>query len=81
MTQQERWTKAIEKLDEAACAVRELGEEWERWRDSIPENLDDSPIAEKLDEMLDIVTEIDDIGTSTAEWSEMELPRVGRGTR
>jgi len=56
-TKQQRWNAAVEKLHAAAAEAEALCEEWREWRDRIPENLDDSPLAEALDEMIDTAEE------------------------
>jgi methionyl-tRNA synthetase len=76
-TKQRRWNAAVEKLAEATAEAEELLEEWRDWRERIPENLDDSPLAEALDEMIDIAEEFAGFATDADEWSEIEVPRVG----
>lgn len=76
-TKQQRWDRAVEKLREAATEAEELLEEWREWRDRMPENLDDSPLAEALDEMIDVAEEFAGFATEADEWGEIEVPRVG----
>lgn len=63
-----RWAEAVQKCmkakdavtvaaDELADAMTELydiQQEYQEWRDNIPENMESSAVAEKLDELLDL---------------------------
>lgn len=56
----ERWASAlkegqaaVEALDSVLDNFRELREEYEEWKEGLPENLQDSPTAEKLEELVD----------------------------
>lgn len=48
-----RWQAAIEAAQDGISQLIELQEEYQDWRDNIPENLEDSPIVEKLDAIAD----------------------------
>ena len=93
-----RWAEAIEKgqkalsdletalmaLEEAGSDLNDVRQEYEDWKDNLPDNLQSSPLADKLNEVsdLDITSEIDSLRSafdtandlfSTAEG--LDLPR------
>lgn len=57
----------MDKLGEALGELRDIQGEFQEWRDNLPENLDGSPVAEKLDAVLglDLDGVADDPG---ADW-------------
>lgn len=56
------------RLADALSDIRDVQSEYQEWRDNMPEGLDQSPVAEKLD----AVTEIDlDIGGDLDELSSV----------
>jgi len=62
MTRPKRWTNAISVAQAAVAELLELQEEYQEWLDSIPENFEQSPVAEKLGAVCDLgVEEIMDI--------------------
>lgn len=68
MTRQRRWDSAVsdaklakEMLDDAIAVLVELRDEFEMWRDNMPENLHGSPTYEKLDEICDLEIDRDAI--------------------
>jgi phage shock protein A len=90
-----RWEEACASAREALGAVRsqwELAEgalqdldsirqEYEEWRDNLPENLQDTPLGEKLNEVCELDLEMD-TSTSLDEMEEkldtaeaIDLPR------
>ena len=57
----------------------ELQQEYQGWRDNLPENLESSPIAEKLDTICEIdiesqVAVMDDIESVISEFGDADLP-------
>jgi len=50
-----RWAKAVSVALAALEELREMQGEYQEWRDNLPENLEGSALAEKLD----AVTELD----------------------
>lgn len=79
-----RWTdaagKAREALDSLASALAELGEvrsEYEDWRGNLPENLDSSALAEKLDAVIEIDLEncLDEVEDAVSSAEQADLPR------
>lgn len=67
-----RWTAAAGKAQEALQELVELQQEYESWKDNLPENLNDSPVGQKLEEVcgLDLQSALD-----TAEEAEgLDLP-------
>jgi hypothetical protein len=69
----DRWVEAASEAHAALETLRGLQEEYQEWLDNLPENLQSSPVGEKLQ----AVTELDVEGAiSTAEEAEaMELPQ------
>ena len=45
---------AWETLDSSLCNLRALQEEYQEWSENLPENLQGSPVAEKLDAIMDM---------------------------
>lgn len=68
LSRAERWAAALSdaraakeeieaaqaKLEEAFSALRDLKGEYEEWRDNLPENLQSSPLGEKLEAVCDL---------------------------
>jgi hypothetical protein len=57
----------------------DLQQEYQEWRDNLPENLESSPIAEKLDTICEIDIEgqsnaIADIEAALSEFADADLP-------
>lgn len=68
----ERWESATAAAREALESLRELQEEYQDWRDNLPENLDASPTAELLDEVLAV--DIDGALATLDEADNLILP-------
>lgn len=66
----------IEPLQAALESLNELRSEYEEWRDNLPENLEDSPVAEKLDAVLELDFEnlVDEVQERLNEAESVELP-------
>ena len=58
-------------------ALQELQEEYQDWLDSLPENLEQSPLGEKLEAMADLP--VDEIEGALDEIDGADLP-LGFGT-
>ena len=52
LSRAKRFENALGKLSEAFSDFNDLKEEYQDWRDNLPENLENSVVAEKLDEVL-----------------------------
>ncbi len=82
MSRPKRWVKAVEAARQALSVVegafddlRELQEEYQEWRDNLPEGLDQSPVAEKLDAMANLDFDLEgNIGGTLDEAETAELP-------
>ncbi len=82
MSRPKRWFKAVEdgrqalsELESAIETLKEIQEEFQDWRDNLPENLDQSPVAEKLDAVVDLDLEMDSWAGDTLDEAEnIELP-------
>ena len=68
-----RWSDACTTALAALEDLRALQEEYEEWRDNLPENLQQSPVGEKLDAVceLDIESAVDTV----SEAEGIDLPR------
>lgn len=60
------------RLAAIQLAVRELADEYQAWRDALPENLSGSQLAERLDE---VVGQLEAIAE---DLDAVEPPRIGR---
>ena len=69
-----RFENALGKLSEAFSVFNDLKEEYQDWRDNLPENLENSVVAEKLDEVLNC-SAFDDIENAQGELEGLELPK------
>ncbi len=49
-----RWLDAAEAAEAAVNTLQAIQEEYQEWLDSMPENLADSPVAEKLNTICDL---------------------------
>lgn len=67
-----RWEKACVEASDAISRLQELRDEYQDWRDNIPENLDTSPVAEKLDAILDLA--LDDVADILDEAAVIDHP-------
>ncbi len=47
----ERSVASLAEANEALASLKELQEEYEGWKDNLPENLSNSPLGEKLEEV------------------------------
>ena len=69
---------AAEALESALSDLREIQEEYQEWRDNLPENLESSALAEKLDAVvdldLDLTVELDEIESALGEADGADLP-------
>jgi len=68
-----RWAKAASDAVDALTRLQELHEEYQGWRDNLPENLDSSALAEKLDTVLDL--DVEGALETANEAADVELPR------
>ena len=79
---QQRMSEAAGQLDDAFSNLRDVQSEYQEWLDGLPENLADSPVAEKLNEVTGIDLEYDE-GLSAEEvedkLSEAEAADLPRG--
>ena len=68
-----RWADATAKLQAGLEELTELREEYEEWRDGLPESLQECATAEKLDEVVD-ASFFDDVELAISEAEAIELP-------
>lgn len=50
----QRWAEAAEAAEAALNTLLEVQQEYEEWKDNLPENLQDSPVGEKLEAVCDL---------------------------
>lgn len=69
----QRWADAASRAEDALSELVELQAEYEQWKDSLPENLTNSPVGEKLETVcgIDIQSALD----AASEASGADLPR------
>ena len=72
-TRPERWSSACNTVRNALEELQQLQAEYQDWRDNIPENMESSPTAEKLDAMADL--DLDEIVNAIEEAADADLPR------
>lgn len=67
-----RWNAATIKAIEALEELREIQEEYETWRDNLPENLQSSPLGEKLETVCELA--IAEALSTVEEANNVDLP-------
>jgi soluble cytochrome b562 len=84
-----RWTQAAQALESAVAdarraidsaleELRAVQEEYNQWRDNLPENLQSSALAEKLDTVCELdldTTDLDDLENIASEAVGADLPQ------
>lgn len=74
----------VSHLEDAVAELKSVQEEYEEWRDNLPDNLRTSPVGEKLDAVCDLDVEsvgenvrsvIDDADSIISDAENMELPQ------
>lgn len=77
----EQMTDKLGEVMDEVQELRELQDEYEQWRDSLPENLEDSPTAERLTEVIELELDpadpedLDEIDDMLQQAEGVELPR------
>ncbi len=74
MTRAKRLDDAINKIQDGINELEELKSEYEEWQGNLPDNLQNSLFAEKLDET---ICTLDDFisNTDTSDLKGMDLPQ------
>jgi hypothetical protein len=67
-----RWNDAIQYAEAGLNALVEIQEEYNDWYENLPENLQQSPVGEKLEEVANV--DIEGALATLEEASEVELP-------
>ena len=67
-----RWCDAVSAAKAAIAELREVQDEYQDWYDNLPDNLFESKLAAKLEEVTDI--DIYTIECTLDEAEEMDLP-------
>ena len=68
----ERWSRLASTALDAVQELIDLKCEYEEWRDNLPENLESSALAEKLDAVIDL--DLDNLDSELNEILEIDLP-------
>lgn len=68
-----RWERAVADALAACEQLQDLQQEYQEWRDNLPENLDSSAVAEKLDAVCDL--DLDGVRDTIDEADSLELPQ------
>tara|TARA_R100000789_G_scaffold27782_1_gene30818 strand:+ start:349 stop:600 length:252 start_codon:yes stop_codon:yes gene_type:complete len=69
-----RWQNAVDKVRQGLEELTELKSEYEDWQGNLPENLEASPLGEKLSEVVDSGF-CDDIENAVSDAESLELPQ------
>jgi len=74
---QESVRNAVAAYNDALAELRDVRDEYEDWRSNLPENLEQSALAEKLDAVVEMdLDELDEPDMDAAdEAADMDLPR------
>ena len=75
MSRPKRMAAIAEALHDAASQAEELRDEYQDWRDNIPDNLDESPVAEKLDAAIEALEMAIEAGMAGDELDTVDPPR------
>lgn len=67
-----RWARLTALADEAISELVDVQQEYREWRDGIPENLEESPVVEKLDAVLEF--ELEEMQSQIQDMVMAELP-------
>jgi len=77
MSRTKRWFKAVQTarhalsdLESAFDDLNEIKEEYQEWRDNLPESLESSPVAEKLDTVIDLEFDLEGDISGTLDEAE-----------
>lgn len=68
-----RWAQAANAAFAALEILKDLQSEYQNWRDNLPENLDSTPMAEKLDTIIDL--DLEGACDTVQEAMDADLPR------
>jgi len=70
-----RWQEACESLRAALEGLVAIKDEYEEWRDNLPENLEQSPLGEKLEALVDAAEcSCDEIECGIDELEQVDFP-------
>jgi hypothetical protein len=73
LSRPKRWADAVERARAALEELNEMRDEYEEWRQNLPENLDSSQLAEKLDAVVDL--DFQSALDTIEEAESIDLPR------
>ncbi len=73
MSRLKRWADATQKAIEAIEDILEIQQEYEDWKESLPENLESSTLGEKLEEVCEM--DIEEAKGLIEDAQSLDLPR------
>jgi len=68
-----RWADACQAADQALSNLKELQDEYQEWKDNLPENLQSSAVGEKLEAVCDL--DIESAQDMISEAEGLDLPQ------
>lgn len=68
-----RWAEAVSAAQDALNQLKELQDEYQNWLDNLPENLQNSPVGEKLQTVCDL--DIEGAQSTVDDAENAELPQ------
>lgn len=68
----ERWSAAVAKIEAGLSELESLKEEYEDWQNNLPDNAQDGPTAEKLEEVVNL--DLDSMRQILDEAQNLDLP-------
>jgi len=76
LSRADRLSAAASKIQEGCSELEELRSEYEDWRDNLPENLQSSAVADKLEETVSTLQDAQDtIENAISDVEGIDLPR------
>jgi len=73
-TRKTRWDNSINKIREGLQELQDVKEEFEDWQSNLPENLESSPLGEKLEEVVGS-SFCDEIESACDDAENIDLPK------
>jgi len=69
----QRWANSCAAAEAALQSLLDIQSEYQEWKENLPENLEDSPVGEKLDEVCDL--EIQSALDMVQDANALDLPQ------
>lgn len=71
----QRWGEALATAQDGLAEAIEVAAEYEEWRENLPENMESSGLAEKLDAMVELKATLEEAQGSLEEAESADLPQ------